>query len=112
MKQLFLRRVAIFLLATYVPLSLSLGFLHADEDQVHGSGRVEVHVPSSGASARAVETGPCIACLIISGHHVQHNAILPETLAARFFFLEQTPAPASLTPESPSARAPPVSHSS
>ena len=110
MKPSISRRVALFLMATYVPLSLSLGLLHTDEDAAHGSGRVEIHIPSSGGAARSEESGPCIACLIISGHLVQHDAILPYVIATRYFAFDREPVPPSLTPESPSARAPPVAH--
>ena len=58
------RRLSIFLLAAYVPLSLFLGFLHTDEAWIQGSRNVELHPPPPSGTIGATETGPCVACLI------------------------------------------------
>lgn len=101
------RRLSIFLLAAYVPLSLFLGFLHTDEALVRGAGNVVLHSSSPGSSLRASDTGPCIACLIISGHFIQHDVVLPCGLAVQSFVPQRVSVHPQAAPKAESARAPP-----
>ena len=108
MSEAIRHKLALALLVAYVPLLLTLGFLHTDDDLVRGDGRELVAVPSPEGTIRTPDSGPCLACLFMAGHFTQSEPILPAITEVQLI----APAPLSsqpaTSPRPHSARAPPA----
>ncbi len=97
----------IFFLAVYIPLSVSVGFLHTDDVIACGSGHHIVTNQIAPNLAKSTENGICMACLFTAGHIASYEPFVPVLSPDRAV----NSAPTIIAPESPakphSARAPP-----
>jgi hypothetical protein len=111
MNQSMRQRLTVLLLVTYVPIALLVGWLHTDEVTPTGNGNVAIQPLVVKGTARTAH-GDCLACTFAASHLVESGTRIfssPFSQAPVSCFVPPT---LQTTPQSQSARAPPVPSSS
>jgi len=101
-------RLRVFLLAVYIPLSVSVGLMHSDELLCLGTGHLAVGNPAAQSVTRAVNGGSCLACLFTAGHIVNDEPFIPVLSPDRAANLTEILISSESFPQTHSARAPPA----
>ena len=104
-------KIAITLVTSYIPLVLSIGFLHTDEDFGNSGGNGVDRVLPVTPPTQTSYAGPCLACLIIAGHFVEQEIVLPYFLDSQNSPSQPLQLPSRGISRARSARAPPLSSS-
>jgi hypothetical protein len=102
------QRIAVLLLAVYVPLSLLVGHLHTDEVTPSGSGTVSLQQLVVKGVVSSENSGFCLACIFAAGQLVQSQTLVTGLPFRHIPVFDPVLANFGPAPQPQSARGPPV----